>query len=80
MVFLKPKARFCFDIHSTSEWTQEVHHEVELVVEIDRLGKTISEAHAPRCYSEVSLGLDLTARDVQAQLKAKGIPGSVPSV
>jgi len=47
---------------------------VELVVKIDRLGKTISEAHAPRYYSEVSLGLDLTARDVQTRLKDKGHP------
>ena len=45
-----------------------------MVVKIDRLGKTISEAHAPRYYSEVSLGLDLTARDVQTRLKDKGHP------
>ena len=56
------------------EWTQDVHHEVELVVKIDRLGKSISEAHAPRYYSEVSLGLDFTARDIQAKLKSKGHP------
>ena len=76
VVFLKPQSAILSHKHPfyIPEWTQEVHHEVELVVKIDRLGKTISEAHAPRYYSEVSLGLDLTARDVQSQLKAKGHP------
>ena len=50
------------------------HHEVELVVKIDRLGKTISEAHASRYYSEVGLGIDFTARDVQTRLKKQGHP------
>lgn len=76
VVFLKPQSAILSHKHPfyIPEWTQEVHHEVELVVKIDRLGKTISEAHAPRYYSEVSLGLDLTARDVQTRLKAKGHP------
>ena len=47
---------------------------MELVVKIDRLGKTISEQHAPRYYSEVGLGIDFTARDIQSELKAKGHP------
>ena len=51
-----------------------MHHEVELVVKIDRLGKTISEAHASRYYSEVGLGIDFTARDVQSRLKERGHP------
>jgi 2-keto-4-pentenoate hydratase/2-oxohepta-3-ene-1,7-dioic acid hydratase in catechol pathway len=76
VVFLKPQSAILSHKHPfyIPEWTQEVHHEVELVVKVDRLGKTISEEHAPRYYSEVALGLDFTARDIQAQLKAKGHP------
>jgi 2-keto-4-pentenoate hydratase/2-oxohepta-3-ene-1,7-dioic acid hydratase in catechol pathway len=76
VVFLKPQSAILSHKHPfyIPEWTQEVHHEVELVVKVDRLGKTISEEHAPRYYSEVALGLDFTARDIQAELKAKGHP------
>ncbi|MGB1383640.1 MAG: fumarylacetoacetate hydrolase family protein [Flavobacteriales bacterium] len=76
VVFLKPQSAILSHKHPfyIPEWTQEVHHELELVVKVDRLGKTISEEHAPRYYSEVALGLDFTARDIQAQLKAKGHP------
>lgn len=76
VVFMKPQSAILSHKHPfyIPEWTQDVHHEVELVVKIDRLGKSISEAHAPRYYSEVSLGLDFTARDIQAKLKSKGHP------
>jgi len=76
VVFLKPQSAILSHKHPfyIPEWTQEVHHEVELVVKVDRLGKTISEEHAPRYYNEVALGLDFTARDIQAQLKDKGHP------
>jgi 2-keto-4-pentenoate hydratase/2-oxohepta-3-ene-1,7-dioic acid hydratase in catechol pathway len=76
VVFLKPQSAILSHKHPfyIPEWTQEVHHEVELVVKVDRLGKSISEEHAPRYYSEVALGLDFTARDIQAELKAKGHP------
>jgi acylpyruvate hydrolase len=56
------------------EWTQEVHHEIELVLRINRLGKNIEERFAHRYYDEIGLGIDFTARDVQAELKAKGLP------
>ena len=76
VVFLKPQSAILSHKHPfyIPEWTKEVHHEVELVVKIDRLGKTISEAHAPRYYSEVGLGIDFTARDVQSRLKERGHP------
>jgi len=56
------------------DWTSDVHYEVELVFKINRLGKHIDEKFAPRYYSEVGLGIDFTARDVQDQLKKKGLP------
>lgn len=76
VVFLKPQSSILSHKHPfyIPEWTSEVHHELELVVKIDRLGKCISKEHAPRYYNEVSVGLDMTARDVQAQLKADGHP------
>lgn len=76
VVFLKPQSAILSHKHPfyIPEWTEEVHHEVELVVKIDRLGKTISEAHASRYYSKVGLGIDFTARDVQSRLKERGHP------
>ena len=56
------------------EWTREVHHEIELVLRINRLGKNIEERFAHRYYDEIGLGIDFTARDVQHELIAKGLP------
>lgn len=56
------------------DWTSDVHYEVELVLRIDRLGKHISKEFAPRYYGAVGLGIDFTARDVQEDLKKKGLP------
>lgn len=56
------------------DWTSEVHHEIELVIKINRIGKNIEKQFAHRYYDEIGLGIDFTARDVQAQLKAKGLP------
>ncbi len=56
------------------EFSNSIHYEVELLVKIVKVGKHISEAFAPRYYNEVSLGIDFTARDLQDQLKAKGLP------
>ncbi len=56
------------------EWTQNLQYEVELVYRINRLGKHIAVEHASRYYSEVGLGIDFTARDIQEELKKKGLP------
>lgn len=56
------------------EWTSEVHHEIELVIKINRLGKNIDKRFAHRYFDEIGLGIDFTARDVQNKLKAKGLP------
>lgn len=56
------------------DWTSNVHHEVELVLKINRLGKNIEKRFAHRYYDEIGLGIDFTARDVQARLKEKGLP------
>jgi len=76
VVFLKPDSAIlpkgnAFYIPS---FTNEVHHEVELVVRINRLGKHIEPRFAHRYYDEVTLGIDFTARDVQKACKEKGLP------
>ena len=55
-------------------WTNDVHHEIELVVKIKRLGKNIEKRFAHRYYDEIGLGIDFTARDIQQKLKEKGLP------
>lgn len=56
------------------DFSNDVHYETEVVVKINRLGKAIEERFAHRYYNEFSLGIDFTARDIQARLKAKGLP------
>lgn len=56
------------------EWSNNVHHEIELVLRISRLGKNIEKRYAHRYYDQIGLGVDFTARDVQTQLKSKGLP------
>jgi 2-keto-4-pentenoate hydratase/2-oxohepta-3-ene-1,7-dioic acid hydratase in catechol pathway len=56
------------------EWSSDMHYEVELVIRIERLGKNIQPEFANRYYSEIGLGIDFTARDVQDELKKKGLP------
>ena len=56
------------------DFSSEIHHEAEIVVKICKLGKNIQEKFAHKYYEEVSIGIDFTARDLQASLKAKGLP------
>jgi acylpyruvate hydrolase len=56
------------------EWTNDLHYEVELIIRIDRLGKNIGEEFATRYFTEIGLGIDFTARDVQEELKKKSLP------
>ena len=56
------------------EFSNEVHHEIELVVKINKVGKYIDAKFAHKYYDEVTVGVDFTARDLQDKLKAKGLP------
>jgi len=56
------------------EFAKEFHYEVEVVVKINKFGKHIAPEFAHRYYNEIGLGLDITARDLQSLLKAKGLP------
>ena len=56
------------------DFSQDIHYEAEVVVRINRVGKNIAEKFAHKYYSEISLGVDFTARDLQAKYKEKGLP------
>lgn len=55
-------------------FSKDIHFECEIVVKINRLGKNIQKQFAHRYYDEIGLGIDFTARDLQNDLKAKGLP------
>lgn len=76
VIFLKPdtavvQKQFPFVI---PEFTNDVHHEVEVLVKINKVGKYIDAKFAHKYYDEIGLGIDFTARDLQAKLKEKGLP------
>ena len=56
------------------EFSKDVHHEVEVLVKICKVGKYISPKFAHKYYDEIGLGIDFTARDLQTKLKEKGLP------
>ena len=56
------------------DFSSDIHYELEVVLKITRLGKNISEKFAHRYYSEIGLGVDITARDLQKKCIEKGLP------
>ena len=59
------------------DFAERFDYETELVVRIAHVGKDISERFAHRYYNEVTVGIDFTARDLQAKLKAQGLPWDI---
>ena len=56
------------------DFSKQIEYEIEVVVRIDRAGKSIDERSANKYYYSVALGIDFTARDLQREAKAKGLP------
>ncbi|MDR2910035.1 MAG: fumarylacetoacetate hydrolase family protein [Bacteroidales bacterium] len=56
------------------DWSNDLHHEIELVIKISRIGKNIEKKFAHRYFDEIGLGIDFTARDIQYKLIEKGLP------
>ncbi len=56
------------------DFSEDIHHEAEIVVKINKMGKNIAEEFAHKYYDEIGIGIDFTARDLQSKLKAKGLP------
>ena len=59
------------------DFSSMVHYELEVVLRIDRLGRSIEEKYASRYYNEIALGVDFTARDLQNRMKEKGLPWEI---
>ena len=76
VVFLKPDTAILLKNQPffIPDFSNDVHHEVEILVKITRVGKYIDKKFAHKYYDEIGLGIDFTARDLQEQLKAKGLP------
>ena len=74
--FMKPDSALLKDNKPffLPDFSKEIHHEIELVIKIIRLGKNIETKFAHRYYDEIGLGIDFTARDLQRQLIEKGLP------
>ncbi|MGQ0827594.1 MAG: fumarylacetoacetate hydrolase family protein [Bacteroidota bacterium] len=56
------------------DFSKEIHHEVELILKINKPGKNIETAFANKYYDEIGIGIDFTARDLQMKCKEKGLP------
>ncbi|WP_299103339.1 fumarylacetoacetate hydrolase family protein [uncultured Winogradskyella sp.] len=76
VIFLKPDTSILLKKQPffIPDFSDEVHHEVEVLVKINKVGKYIDKKFAHKYYDQIGLGIDFTARDLQAKLKAKGLP------
>jgi 2-keto-4-pentenoate hydratase/2-oxohepta-3-ene-1,7-dioic acid hydratase in catechol pathway len=76
VIFIKPKTALVQ--YNTPfyypEFTNELHYEAELVLRISKNGRYIQERHADKYFDKITVGIDFTARDIQAELKKKGLP------
>ncbi len=59
------------------DFSNDIHHELEVIIRICREGKHIEEEHAHKYYDKVGLGIDFTARDLQSKAKEKGLPWAI---
>lgn len=79
IIFMKPKSAL-LQAHTPfyyPEFTNELHYEAELVLRISKNGKYIQDRFASKYYDAVTVGIDFTARDIQNELKSKGLPWEI---
>ncbi len=76
VLFLKPDTAILLKKQPffIPQFSKEVHHEVEILVRINKIGKHIDRKFAHKYYNEIGLGIDFTARDLQNELKKSGLP------
>ncbi len=76
VVFLKPDTAILLKKQPffIPDFSNDVHHEVEILIKINKVGKHIDKKFAHKYYDEIGLGIDFTARDLQNELKSKGLP------
>ena len=79
VIFLKPDTAILLKKQPffIPDFSNEVHHEVEVLVKINRVGKYVDSKFAHKYYEQIGLGIDFTARDLQQQLKQKGLPWEI---
>ena len=79
VVFLKPDSSIIKNNKPffLPDFSKDIHYEVEVVIKINKLGKGISPEFAHRYFDEVTLGIDITARDLQNQLSKAGLPWEI---
>lgn len=79
ILFMKPSTALLTDGRPFyhPDFSENIHHEIELVVKIKKNGKNINPKFAKDYYDEIGLGIDFTARDLQDQLKEKGQPWEI---
>ena len=76
VIFMKPKSAL-LQAHTPfyyPEFTNELHYECELVLRVSKNGKYIQDKFASKYYDAITVGIDFTARDIQNELKQKGLP------
>ena len=76
VVFMKPDSAVLLKQYPfvIPEFSEDIHHELEIIVKINKVGKYIEPKFAHKYYDEISVGIDFTARDLQTKLKEKGLP------
>jgi len=76
VVFMKPDSAILLKQHPfvIPEFSEDIHHELEVIVKINKVGKYIEPKFAHKYYDEIGVGIDFTARDLQQKLKDKGLP------
>ncbi len=79
MFFMKPETSLLLNDRPFyyPGFSKEIHYETEIIIKINKLGKHIEEQFAHRYYSEIGLGIDFTARDLQKECKEKGHPWEI---
>lgn len=79
VLFIKPQTALLKDNKPFyyPDWTSDLHYEAEVVLKVCKQGKYIDEKFAAKYFDEVTVGIDFTARDLQAQQKAKGLPWEI---
>ena len=76
VIFLKPDTSVLLKKQPffIPDFSNDIHYEVEILVKINKIGKHIAKKFAHKYYDEIGLGIDFTARDLQNDLKTKGLP------
>jgi 2-keto-4-pentenoate hydratase/2-oxohepta-3-ene-1,7-dioic acid hydratase in catechol pathway len=76
VIFMKPETALLKDNKPFyhPDFSEDIHHEIEIVIKISKEGKHISDQFAQNYFEEIGLGVDFTARDIQSKHKEKGLP------